>query len=255
MLEGNFWPPAGAFLDLSSVSQVTGGEARCTGVAVCDEEGRATGTFQRGQWAHFFYEFEVLKEIEMPMVALECEEEGGRVFQILRPRQSRRDAREGVLLGSVLPATWLYYHHIVHVRVGPGRYFFTVRLSTSETGKPGPASIGDEGAQLAHEYCRAIRAASFTVVRAQEQVEEASQAAHQRPQPALRPESRGQVLLAQLEEKQQVIYDLHTTAEERLQCIERLNGEMRALRARLEEQQQVIDDLHTAANEGRQGTG
>jgi len=208
MLDENFWPPTEAFLDLSSMSQLADGEARCTGVAVCDEEGRATRTFQQGQWAHFFYEFEVLKEIGVPIAALECQDEGGRVFQTPNIIRIRRDATESRMLGSVLPGAWLYYHHIIHLRVGPGKYFFTVRLS----------NIGEQGNHPAHEYCRAIHAGSFTVAR------------DQRPQPASQLDSRGQALLAQLEEKQQVIYDLHATAEERLQRIRQLESELAAIR-------------------------
>ena len=231
MLDDNFWPPAEAFLDLSSMSQLTDGQARCTGVAVCDEEGRATRTFQQGQWAHFFYEFEVLKEIGVPTAALECQDEGGRVFQAPNIIRNRRDVTERRILGSMLPGTWLYYHHIIHLKVGPGKYFFTVRLSLPDTGNPNQPNIGEKGNHSVHEYCRAIHAGSFTVARELEQVVKTAQSATgQRPQPALQLESRGQVLLAQLEEKQQVIYDLHATAEERLQRIRQLESELAAIR-------------------------
>src|SRR6185295_5180071 len=248
MLDDNFWPPAEAFLDLSSMSQLTDGQARCPGVAVCDEEGRATQTFQPGQWAHFFYEFEALKEIGVPMAALECQDEGGCVFQAPNIIRIRRDATERRILDSVPPGTWLYYHHIIHLKVGPGKYFFTVRLSLPDTGNPDRPDLGGQGNHLVHEYCRAIHAGSFTVVRELEQVvQTARSTTDQRPQPAPQLESRSQVLLAQLEEKQQVIYDLDATAEERLQLINRLKEEMKALSAQLEEKQQVIHDLHATA--------
>lgn len=231
MLDDNFWPPTEAFLDLSSMSQLTDGQARCTGVAVCDEEGRATRTFGQGQWAHFFYEFEVLKEIGVPTAALECQDEDGRVFQAPNIIRNRRDARERSMLGSVLPGTWLYYHHIIYLKINPGKYFFTVRLSLPDTGNPNQPNIGEQGNHPVHEYCRAIHAGSFTVVREPEQVVQTVQSAtNQRPQPAPQLESRNQVLLAQLEEKQQVIYDLHATAEERLQRIRQLESELAAIR-------------------------
>jgi len=239
MLDDNFWPPTEAFLDPSSMSQSIGGEARCTGVAVCDEEGRATRTFQPGQWAHLFYEFEVLKEIGVPTAALECQDEGGRVFQVVSPSQFGRDARERTMLDSVLPGTWLYYHHIIHLKVGHGKYFFTVQLFLPDLGNTNQPKLGEQGNHhLVHEVCRATHASSFAVVRELEQVAQtARSAADQRPQPAPQLDSRGQVLLAQLEEKQQVIYDLQAAAEERLQLIHRLNEEMNTLRAQLEEKQ------------------
>gem|GEM_PF-6300665 len=150
----------------------------------------------------------------------------------------------------MLPGTWLYYHHIIHLKVGLGKYFFTVRLSLPDTGSPNQPNIGEQGDQPVHEYCRAIHAGSFTVVRELEQVvQTALSATDQRPQPVPQIESRGQVLLAQLEEKQQVIYDLHATAEERLELINRLNEEMSNLSAQLEEKQQIIHDLHATAEE------
>src|SRR5438132_1545339 len=71
MLDDTFWPPPGAFLDLSSVKQLTDGRARCVGVAICDDDGHPTSTFRQGQRAHFFYEFEVLGEIGVPSGGLE----------------------------------------------------------------------------------------------------------------------------------------------------------------------------------------
>jgi lipopolysaccharide transport system ATP-binding protein len=65
------WPSAEAFLDLAGVPQASNGWARCTGVAVCDGEGRPQQTFAQGQMASFFYEFELLKDVEVPIGGLQ----------------------------------------------------------------------------------------------------------------------------------------------------------------------------------------
>lgn len=61
------WPEAEAFLDISHTPQVSNGWARCTAVAVCDEHGRPCLNFEQGQTAAFFYEFELLHDIEVPI--------------------------------------------------------------------------------------------------------------------------------------------------------------------------------------------
>jgi ABC-type polysaccharide/polyol phosphate transport system ATPase subunit len=66
------WPSEKAFLDLSK-AVVIGHEdlARCTKIAVCDVEGNPRTTFEIGEVACFFYEFELLKDIEVPLGGLE----------------------------------------------------------------------------------------------------------------------------------------------------------------------------------------
>ena len=61
------WPPAEAFLDIADVAQTSNGWARCTGVAVCDEAGHPAQAFAQGQMASFFYEFELLRDVEVPV--------------------------------------------------------------------------------------------------------------------------------------------------------------------------------------------
>ncbi len=62
------WPSEDAFLDLSK-AVVIGEEdiARCTGVALCDEAGEPRCSFKIGETACFFYEFELLNDIDVPL--------------------------------------------------------------------------------------------------------------------------------------------------------------------------------------------
>jgi len=62
----SFWPDEVAFIDFSSAASIGEGWARCTGIAVCDEEGEPCRVFQQGQRAHFYYEFEALKDLLVP---------------------------------------------------------------------------------------------------------------------------------------------------------------------------------------------
>ncbi len=61
------WPRAEALLDISGVSQVSNGSARCTAVALCNVDGGACRTFSQGEIAVFFYEFELLRDVDVPI--------------------------------------------------------------------------------------------------------------------------------------------------------------------------------------------
>lgn len=73
----SFWPVADAFLDISRISQVSNGAVRCTGVAICDQSGRACRLFQQGETVSFFYEYETLKDIDVPLAGVELVNDKG----------------------------------------------------------------------------------------------------------------------------------------------------------------------------------
>ena len=75
--EGGSWPPPDAFLDISNVPQISNGWARCTAVAVCDGDNTARGAFEQGETAHFYYEFELLHDIEVPIAGLVLQDDRG----------------------------------------------------------------------------------------------------------------------------------------------------------------------------------
>lgn len=65
-----FWPKKSEFIDISKVKQITNGWATCTALAICDAEGNHCQAFQQGETASFFYEFEILQDIEIPITAI-----------------------------------------------------------------------------------------------------------------------------------------------------------------------------------------
>jgi hypothetical protein len=66
-LQDEFWPAPDAYFDLSEVAQVSNDWARCTAVALCDSLGQPARTFVQGEQASFFFEFELLRDIEVPI--------------------------------------------------------------------------------------------------------------------------------------------------------------------------------------------
>jgi lipopolysaccharide transport system ATP-binding protein len=77
--EESFWPGPEVFLDISGVSQVSNGSARCTGVAVCDSRGERRNVFGQGELASFFYEFELLTDIDVPTGGVEMVNDKGMI--------------------------------------------------------------------------------------------------------------------------------------------------------------------------------
>lgn len=71
------WPAADAFLPIDHLPQVSNGMARCTAVAVCDNQGNPCHIFQQGETASFFYEFEILQPIEAPLCGIEIHNDKG----------------------------------------------------------------------------------------------------------------------------------------------------------------------------------
>jgi len=71
------WPSADAFVDISDIPQISTGWARCTAIAICDISGRACFSFQQGETARFYYEFELLRDIEVPVGGIVLQNQKG----------------------------------------------------------------------------------------------------------------------------------------------------------------------------------
>ena len=68
--DAHWWIAPSALLNIAHIPQVSNGWARCTQVAICNEQKQPCITFQQGETATFFYEFEILKNIEVPLGGL-----------------------------------------------------------------------------------------------------------------------------------------------------------------------------------------
>lgn len=64
---GGFWPDSRSFIDLSSHRPISNGWAQCTGLALCNSRGQPQRTFEQGETAFFYSEFEALRDLETPI--------------------------------------------------------------------------------------------------------------------------------------------------------------------------------------------
>jgi lipopolysaccharide transport system ATP-binding protein len=123
-LDDPFWAPPEALLDISSVPQVSNGWARCMGVALCDSAGRPCRVFEQGEQATFFYEFEVLQDLEVPIGGLMIQNEKGVVVH----------GKNSLQTDTVVPAftrngSWVRFRQDVTLDIAVGEYTFEVGLA------------------------------------------------------------------------------------------------------------------------------
>jgi ABC-type polysaccharide/polyol phosphate transport system ATPase subunit len=120
------WPKPEAFLDLSR-AVVIGEEdiARCTGIALCNERGQPCSTFQIGEEANFYFEFEILRDIQVPIGGvvitnrMNINVHGKNSLQINLP------APTGVRKGSRVR-----FRQRMEMSITPGEYTFAVGFAT-----------------------------------------------------------------------------------------------------------------------------
>jgi lipopolysaccharide transport system ATP-binding protein len=162
MIDEGFWPPAESFLDISNRAQISDGRAICIAVAICDDEGRPTLTFRQGQVAHFFYEFEIQGQVGVPGCGLEFHDSTGRIIH------GKNTYQYGTPIPfEVFPGSRLRCHQEIGLEVGPGEYFVTVGLASTDEA----SYLGYRNGPVSHiqfdramrEHCRVIDVGRFAV--------------------------------------------------------------------------------------------
>jgi ABC-type polysaccharide/polyol phosphate transport system ATPase subunit len=116
-----FLPPQNALLDISNVSQISNGWGRCISVALCNENHEPCHVFEQGQIAVFFYEFEILQDIEVPIGGLQIMNDKGIVVHGKTTLEYGSDAP--VRVGAGLRVR---FRHKVVLSIAPGEYTFEV---------------------------------------------------------------------------------------------------------------------------------
>lgn len=156
------WPPQSAFQDVCSSVQVTDGRVHCVRIAVCDDAGEVRTNFLQGERAHFFVEFEILQDIQVPSGGLELLTRAGSLIHGKHTFQYASRVPNVVNGGSKLR-----YQHCLDLKVAPGEYDFRVILAGSDPESydgyiKGYLTHKEFGRSIA-EHCRVMRAGSLEV--------------------------------------------------------------------------------------------
>jgi lipopolysaccharide transport system ATP-binding protein len=72
-----FWPHESLFTRIPETDQVHENRARFVGYALLNDQGQPTANFKQGETAHFFYEFEALSTLEMPLSGIVLKDQHG----------------------------------------------------------------------------------------------------------------------------------------------------------------------------------
>jgi lipopolysaccharide transport system ATP-binding protein len=148
-----FWPAAGAFLDVGAQA-IGEGWARCTALALCDDDGRPCVFFRAGQRAHWYYEFEALDDLYEP----------SGVITLLNEKNIRVHGKNTIQLGvrpkqPLLRGMRVRFHQVVTLDLTPGEYTFGVGLSA--TADQGQFEALAQRGFLASDI---VRAGSFQII-------------------------------------------------------------------------------------------
>ncbi len=121
----DLWPSSEVFFDISQRSVVSNGWARCTGVVLCNSKGEPCSVFEQGEQASFFYEFEVLHDIEVPLGGLEITNEKNIIVHGKSMLECDINVPFYVVNGSKLR-----FRQNMQLDVAVGEYTFTIGFST-----------------------------------------------------------------------------------------------------------------------------
>ena len=119
------WPEAHAFLDLTASKEVSNGWAHFTAVALCDQAGQPAAVFEQGETASLFFEYEVMRDIEVPTGGTELINEKGIIVH----------GKDTLLYGTQMPASVLRGSRLrfrldIALELAVGEYTFSVGAAT-----------------------------------------------------------------------------------------------------------------------------
>ncbi|MDM8554061.1 ABC transporter ATP-binding protein [Desulfococcaceae bacterium HSG7] len=120
------WPDEDIFLDISDAVEIGDKDVvRCTKIAICDDDGNSCATFNIGDFAHFYYEIEVLQDIDTPISAVEIYNRMNMVIISKATMHYQLDAPEIVTKGSHLRC-----YQTIKLLIYPGEYTIVIPFST-----------------------------------------------------------------------------------------------------------------------------
>jgi len=131
------WPEVEAFLSISQIPQISNGWAHCTQVAVCDVNGKRRSQYNQGEMAHFFYEFELLTDIETPVAGITLQNDKGVIVHGKNTLQF-----DTLVPAHVKKGTRIRFCHEIKLDIAWGEYTFEV----------GFASISQQSYQNRYSY-------------------------------------------------------------------------------------------------------
>jgi hypothetical protein len=118
------WPVSQVLPDTLSSLQIGNGWARCLSVALCDDKGQPCRAFQQGQQASFYYEFELLHDIGVPIGGIVIQNEKGIIVHGKNTLEYGSEVPSSVLQGDRIR-----FRQDIKMEIATGEYTFEVGLA------------------------------------------------------------------------------------------------------------------------------
>src|SRR5258706_11267643 len=122
-MQSQFWPDDGFFHLITGERQIHENRARCVRYALLNNDGQPSTTFKQGETVHFFYEFEALSTLEMPLGGIVLTNQFG----------IHVHGKNGLQFDLTLPArvengSLIRFHQQIILNISAGEYSFELGL-------------------------------------------------------------------------------------------------------------------------------
>ena len=119
------WPAAAALINSQDKKEVSNGWASIKAVALCNSAGQPCAVFEQGEAASFFFEVELLHDIEVPTGGVELINEKGTIVH----------GKNTLLYGTSVPASLpagacLRFRQEIDLEIAVGEYTYSVGIAT-----------------------------------------------------------------------------------------------------------------------------
>jgi len=117
------WPADEAFLSIPAAKVRGADRALLTRIAICNEAGQPSQVFKQGEKAVFYYEFELKKNIGVPIGSIELTDAYNLLLHSKTSLQHQMVAPNRVHAGSLIR-----FRQSISLGLAPGEYVFTLGL-------------------------------------------------------------------------------------------------------------------------------
>lgn len=154
------WPSGNANMITPLTTQVADGTARLNFVTVTDAAGKVSQRFEQGDLAIFYYEFELLRPIEIPIVGIVLYSDKGIIVHGKNSLEYGSDFECGFSAGARLR-----FRHEIKLELAVGEYTFEVGCAsaTAATVELAPGLSHMELTNLISRHCHVVGLGPFEI--------------------------------------------------------------------------------------------
>lgn len=154
------YPPSHLFMNLENRIQTKDGSGLCLRVMLANEAGEPCNSFMQGDLAIIFYEFSVLKDLEVPICGIVIKNDRNIIVHGKNSWQFDNEVPEGLKPGMVIKC-----RHELRLNIGIGAYSFEIGMASvpQKIWRLRPTISHEEMSSFVTRHCHIDNIAPFTV--------------------------------------------------------------------------------------------